>query len=713
MFVINQNNNKVSSLVYALSLALGIFPCATLANETLTAINNGDSVNIENGQQQSAEVYEAVFFTEYNPQTALDMVVQLPGFSLVETDNDIRGFAAGAGNVLIDGRRPTTKSGGIREALSRIPASHVARIEVIRGASGTSDAAGQAVVANVVQLKETGAKRWELGVGKAKGADLSSNAELLFSKQIQQWDSSIKFNASQDNGARKATTSSYSADNNLQSVELEDRPSRLNEVFLSGDLARQFSPDERLSINARLGWSQFLTDTERRNFLAPIANNVADNSPDSNFRNERNSQYYTGELGIEWQQMINPHWQWRMLSINNARNWFVDSLSNTYSPPNALSAISRLRFDEHNSEHVLRSMLSRSYSNQQGLNRQEYGVEVALNQLESWLKLWDVEKHVRAVDPIRNTYSQAEELRGEVFANLGWQFNKISIEAGLAAEQSTIEVSGDSENKQSLTFVKPSLAIIYNPNQATQYRWETRRSVGQLDFSDFAASADLINDREFSGNATLKPDTKIRTAIAVDHRFSEKGAVTLEAYYEWRKDVLEQIILPSGDHALGNAGDANVRGFNASLNLPLFDYLSGAQLSVVAKFIDAEFDDLITGESRELSDLSNPVINVDFRQDLSDYGMSWGFGYQAYNEYESFYVDEYSYSKTEGRWSTFIEAFVFGDMKMRFSASNLGKEKERWERTLFQPTRSGSVAEYLHTNRTQEPHFSLSISQTF
>lgn len=664
----------------------------------------------EHNKQKDAELYKPAFFTQYSPQTALDMVNQLPGFTLVETDDDIRGFATGAGNVLIDGRRPTTKSGGIREALSRIPASQVAYIEVIRGASGTSDAAGQAVVANVIQIKDQAARRWELALGKAKGADLSPSAELLLSKQIGGWDSSIKFNVTQDNLPRKAKISSYSPEKTLNSTQVEDRPSTLNEAFLSGDAAKQFSAQQRLSINARIGWSQFLTDTERDIFARE---NNQQQTPDSHFSNERDSQYYTGELGLEWQQMISQNWQWRVLSINNFQNWFVDSNAYSYSPPTQLASMSTMRFDEHKSEHVLRSLVNRTYENNNGLIRQEYGVEIALNQLDSWLKLWDQENLDGLIAPSRASFSRAEELRSEVFVNFAWQFDKFVIEGGLAGEYSNIQVSGDSENEQSLRFFKPSLALIYNANQSSQYRWDTRRLVGQLDFSDFAASADLVNDRQFSGNPSLKPDSKIRTSLAMDHRFSGKGAVTIEAYYEWRQDVLEQIILPSNDHALGNAGDAEVKGIDTSLNLPLFDYLPGAQLSIVAKFVDSDFEDPITGEIRSLSNISNPDITVNFRQDLKNHRISWGIGYEAFSEYESFYVDEYSYFKDQERWSAFIEGFIFNDLKISLSASNLGDEKQRWQRTLYLDTRNGSVTEYQHTNRVREPFFSLSVSQAF
>ena len=104
--------------------------------------------------------YSDEFFQQFNPQTALDMVKHIPGFNL-DTGDNVRGFGAGAGNVLIDGNRPTSKRGGIQDALLRVPASQVLRIELIRGSASTGEAAGQSIVANVIRKEISTSVRWE------------------------------------------------------------------------------------------------------------------------------------------------------------------------------------------------------------------------------------------------------------------------------------------------------------------------------------------------------------------------------------------------------------------------------------------------------------------------------------------------------------------------------------------------------------------------
>src|SRR5262245_48925412 len=94
-----------------------------------------------------AVVYEPDFFASFAPQTALDMVRRVPGFT-VDEGEERRGFAGAVGNVLIDGAPPAVKSEDLDDILERIPARDVMRIELLRG-EGASASSAQAVRVNV------------------------------------------------------------------------------------------------------------------------------------------------------------------------------------------------------------------------------------------------------------------------------------------------------------------------------------------------------------------------------------------------------------------------------------------------------------------------------------------------------------------------------------------------------------------------------------
>src|SRR5689334_6516997 len=63
----------------------------------------------ESAAQQAVTAYPTSFFAAARPNTAYDMVLRLPGFSF-EGGSSVRGFSGSAGNVLIDGERPLTKT---------------------------------------------------------------------------------------------------------------------------------------------------------------------------------------------------------------------------------------------------------------------------------------------------------------------------------------------------------------------------------------------------------------------------------------------------------------------------------------------------------------------------------------------------------------------------------------------------------------------------
>ena len=105
--------------------------------------------------------YNASFFSRYQPATALDMVRQLPGF-LLDNGESIRGFAESVGNVLINDKYPSAKQDTPTAILSRIPASQVEKIELIRGQIRGIDLQGQAVLANIILREDTPvAVQWE------------------------------------------------------------------------------------------------------------------------------------------------------------------------------------------------------------------------------------------------------------------------------------------------------------------------------------------------------------------------------------------------------------------------------------------------------------------------------------------------------------------------------------------------------------------------
>jgi hypothetical protein len=103
--------------------------------------------------------YVLADFARFNPRNALEMVGQIPGFS-IRGEDDQRGLGQATANVLIDGARVSSKSENLFDRLRRLNTDRVERIEIVDGATlGIPGLAGQ--VANVITKPGSVSGRFE------------------------------------------------------------------------------------------------------------------------------------------------------------------------------------------------------------------------------------------------------------------------------------------------------------------------------------------------------------------------------------------------------------------------------------------------------------------------------------------------------------------------------------------------------------------------
>ena len=650
--------------------------------------------------------YERVFFNRFNPQTALDMVERLPGFALDGGDDDLRGFGGAAGNVLIDGERPSIKSGGIEDALRRIPARRVKRIEVIRGTAGLSEAAGQSVVANVVRSNEEPAGSWKTVIEHADDGTVYPAGEISWARQVGAWDTSTKLNAFWERYPLQGSRIRRDADGELLFSQVEDRPSVFAQGYLSTNADRSLSGGV-LTVTARAGRSHFLPDTERLGFL----NRFPDGDPDERFSIDYDSILAEGEIGIDWTRPLSDGWSIKLLSFSSL--FALDDEQNVSNerPVGISVSDSTFQLEEDGAEVVLRGTIGKGSG---AKLRPEFGGEVAYNRLESALSLVTRDSGNVSVIGLPAANVLVEEVRGELFANLIWQTSEsVSVETGIAVEASEISVSGDAENSQTFLFAKPFATLIYDARQGLQIRLGAKRSVGQLDFSQFAASAEADDDRLLGGNPDLGPDQTTRGSLTIDLRSETRGALNVELFHEWRKDVIEQIELPSGAFGAANAGQGRLWGVTANAALPLTALIPGGLIEIQANVLDSDFADPLSRRDRGLSDVRSPTILIEFRQDLIDTRVSWGGSYRADQDNEVFFADEESFSTEGSRWSVFVETTRFFGMRTNLALRNIGDRNFYRTRRFFEPSRSGTLAGTEKVDRSRGMFATLTFTGQF
>lgn len=662
--------------------------------------------SVEPAIDDGVQVYPRAFFNRFNPQTARDMINRLPGFMLDLGDDDLRGFGKTAGNVLIDDERPSSKKGGIEDALNRIPAAQVERIEVIRGSAGASEASGQAVVANVIRTRGSQAGTWEFTLERAADGSIYPIGEITYARRFGGWDVSTKVNAFWERYPLEGPRMSRDADGILILSQIEDRKSLLEEAFISLE-AKRGAGGGVLTLTGRFGRSALLPDTERLGFDGRLP----DESPDERLFIDFDSIFIDGELGVDWSRPVGGDWAVKLLSLSSYRDIEQRQLVSTERPIGDLRSASDFDAFENKFETVFRATVGRGGERR---FKPEFGGEVAYNRLDSALRLVTEENGISSSISLPAADVLVEETRADVFANIIWKAaESLTVETGLAAEVSKIAVSGDAENTQGFFFAKPFATLIYDARPSLQFRLGARRSVGQLDFSDFAASAEAEDDRFLGGNPELEPDKTTRLSLTTDLRSENNGALNVELFHEWRSDVLEQIVLPSGASGTANTDDARVWGVTANAALPLDFLIPGGLIEVGAEVSDSEFNDPITGQSRVLSDLTTPKILAEFRQDLPEQKFSWGFSYRAAEEHSFFFTNEESFNRDGDVWSFFVETTRFAGLRTNLSLRNIGERNFYRERVFYDPDRSGPQTGSEVISRDRGMFISLTVSGQF
>lgn len=670
----------------------------------MLAVASGAAFSQERAVQEEGEVYDRDFFDRFNPQTARDMLERLPGFAL-DTGENLRGFGGTAGNVLINGERPSSKV-GVLDALSRIPANSVVRIELLRGTAGSSEAAGQTVVANIIRTSSHGTGRWQVELERAPDGRVYPAVELTVQHEGFGWQTSTNFKTFWERFPLDGERVTTAPDGQLLFSQSEHRPSVLQEAFVSTEASRALF-DGELTLTGRFGYSGFLPDTERLGYQGRLPGGL----PDERLVIDYDSEYLEGELGLDWTRPLSGDWSFKLLSLTFFQDLEQVQDVTSESPLSVVASQSEFIRLRDTFETVLRGTMSKSGDHR---FRPEMGGELAFNRVDSNLSLLTgLPGSMVAVDlPAANVV--VEEIRGEAFANLITRLNpRWSTELGLAAEYSDISVSGDAESSQSFFFAKPSAALIYTPREGIQFRIGAQQTVGQLDFNNFAASASASDDRLLAGNPALGPDQTTRVSASVDIRSQDRGAINAELFHEWRADIIEQIVLPSGTPGAANAGDGRVWGVSVNGSLPLGFLLDGALVELDAEFRDSSFTDPVTGQDREISSIVSPRLTVEFRQDIVAHRLAWGLTYTAASESTFFYANEESFSRDGETWSAFIETTRFMGLRTNLSLSNIGDRNYFRERWLYDDDRSGALGRLETTRQHRGMFVSLTVSGQF
>ena len=559
--------------------------------------------------QQGVLVFTPDFFAAQRPVTALDMVSRIPGFSVADGDGS-RGFQGSVGNILINGSRPASKNDTGSSVLSRILVGQVERIELVRGGAPGIDMQGFSVVANVIIREQS-----------SRQTIVTGNAQLYDSGQ-DSFGGSLQFTASDGDRTWGFTLTDGFVDNDSSGIGPVLRLDALGNVLRSEIHFRdQKAGDTSLRLNYADSFLGGRIDLTARYGVNDFENLNLQTAPTVRRETVYEEEGASGEFGAVFTRALDS----RVTSETRFIHEFdaEDSLSIGRARVDGVASPEQRFVNEtETSETILRSLVR--YEHAPNLSF-ETGGEVAYNMLETQQAL--SRGGVPVVLPSASV--TVEETRGEMFGKGVWRMrDNLAVEGGVRVERSTISQSGDATMEKTFSFIKPRLLATWTPWADNQFRVRFEREVGQLNFYDFAASAQLQNDIVSGGNTNLSPEQRWVSELIYERRFWGDGVIGITLRHDEISDAIDVIPLPGGLSAVGNIGDGTLDRLAVNFQAPLDRFgFSGGRISAVNTWNSSQVTDPATGKARPISELRRSNATIALSQDIKSWNLQWNFAW--------------------------------------------------------------------------------------
>ena len=651
----------------------------------------------------ATQVFEAPYFKTYNPVTAADMIARVPGFELRDGD-DRRGFGGTAGNVLINGERPSSKA-LLSDQMKRIPAGMVLRLELISGGSG-AEAGGQTQLVNVVLRKVTAknspttyvvairhlqfAERLAWVGQVSRSLPLGSKAELALDLQ------------SPNLLGRSETRDVL---RNASGVQTGYRvgDGQPNNMGVTGAAVLKWRPDARNSVNINMQyaptWNSTVTDSLERNMAGVIQNQLVGAS---NYYGN-----YTGEVGADWEHRFSPNVSTKLIGLFTTSSVDQVDIYDTYTQPSTHATRTQGRSTE-GGERVGRLTATWRLSKQHTL---EFGGEGAFNYRQTALDIFTQPLGgVKVRVPLAVGHARVEEIRGEGFFTDNWTISPtLTLESGVTLEASRLTQTGDQSKQRQFTYPKPSLILTWVPNGTNQVRASLLHDVSQLDFAEFSSTVDFVNANSTQGNPDLVPEQAWKARVEWQRRFGSRAAFTLAAFHDEVIDVHDLVDI-AGSDAFGNIGNGKRDGVEIKASIPLaFLGLPTAEVRFNGLAQATQVTDPKTGLKRSFSvsperqgsPSGSATLNagnkdwayvVNFRQELPKLKSAWGAAVVQWSGREEYKrAETVAYRRAKPRLDLFAETTAFGPATIRLGLNGLLSPQDTRVRTFYQGDRSTGI----------------------
>lgn len=563
-------------------------------------------------------VYPAAYFSGVQLNTAYDMVQRLPGFVFIDTDTSKRGYAGAAGNVLINGIRPSSKTDTLSALLGRIPASDVDRIEVIRGGAPGIDMLNQTVVANVVLKRIDKLQIISTFTTTVYGdghIGPGASVEFTGSAGVNDYDVTL---------SRINTINDDSAGNGLRILTEPGKGTTIDGAHRRGAEKVGYSLNAALSRPVWQGDFAANLTLEKTTF-----NSATYYDPPGAMQFPSSHKARSAEFGANWDRIFGKT-ELNLVALQRLQRDQKFNASTGSGSDEIFNSVS------DTGESILRSTVRYVFSK---AFRIESGFEGAYNSLSGTSSFLSNGAPVA----LPGANPKVNEKRGEASLQASWQIAPDwSLQTGVRYEFSTIGAQGIPS--RSFSFLKPRMLLSWSPAPGHQFRVRAERLVGQLDFSNFIASSDFASNGINAGNLGLKPDQRWQYEGDYEFHFWNKGALVLSYTREQITDLVDFIPIGNGLDGPGNIPKAVNNIYDVELSLPLDRLgIAGGTLKPSLVWKDSAVRDPVAGEIRQISNVPDRKLVVHFLQDIQAWHSSLDLVIQAANQRSNFRINQVSY----------------------------------------------------------------------
>ena len=631
------------------------------------------------------------FFAQYpNATSVLDIIRRIPaGQRIIQSSGGgARGFATNDDRILIDGKRLTGKSNDSEAALERITIDQVECIEIIRGTSPDIKTSGKTSLLNIV-LKEgekKGSGTWKLDSEIVKG-DAALGGLLSYGGKIGKLDYQLSAKRTDQRRTFMLTEQQFTGTDSLDQVKRE-RDGIINaQDKFSANLTYQLSDGHRIALNGLyLDW-----DVETRapgTLFDPVG---VMTGVSERFTVEDQAEW---EVGGDYEGAFGDNITFKLLGLYTVTDWamlFGEDLLVTGATP---EDDFQFTMTQHATEAIARPSLKWKIS---GKHEVEFGSEFAVNQLDSTLAFFQRMGGVLTEIPVPGANTSIKETRDESYILHTFKPDaKATLETKLTAEYSKIEQTGDISVTRDFFFLKPSIEFRYDLTANQQIQLSAIRNIKQLNFGDFAASAN-DDTNTFSGNSQLVQEKEWKVSASYEKRFKDDaGRILVTGTYQNIQDRIELIPLTdlSGNviSAVGNVGKASILELEieGAMRLKRFG-MPNVLIEPRLTLTKSSVTDPFTGMKRELNNQRNINFRTEMRHDLTDWGLSYGGVFAIGDGRATYDVDETILSNDFLFTSVFAEYQVFKGVTLRLEANDLNNFDRGRDRLLFANGVAGGI----------------------